>query len=113
MHTSKATAANGGGCYCSLTDEKTKQENEEVEGAAWEDLVSVAIAKSFERMDKVAKSTCEFWCKPMDHVFVGSTALVALVSGDRVVVANCGASRAVLCRDGRPIPLLLNLKVHK
>ncbi|KAL9412154.1 hypothetical protein AB3S75_045721 [Citrus x aurantiifolia] len=105
---SKATAANGGGCNCSLTDTKTKQENEEVAGAEWEDLVRVAIQKSFKRMDQAALSTCALGCQPepMDLVFLGSAALVALVSGDRVVVANCGDSRAVLCRGGRPVPLL-------
>lgn len=114
MQISKATAANGGGCNCSLTDTKTKQENEEVGGAEWEDLVRVAIQKSFKRMDQVALSTCALGCQPepMDLVFPGSAALVALVSGDRVVVANCGDSRAVLCRDGRPVPLLPDDKVH-
>ncbi|KDO65325.1 hypothetical protein CISIN_1g035835mg, partial [Citrus sinensis] len=94
--------------YLYLTDTKTKQENEEVGGAEWEDLVRVAIQKSFKRMDQAALSTCALGCQPesMDLVFLGSAALVALVSGDRVVVANCGDSRAVLCRDGRPVPPL-------
>ena len=36
---------------------------------------------------------------------VGCTACVSLISKDRVVVANAGDSRAVLCRDGKAIPL--------
>jgi protein phosphatase 2C len=36
---------------------------------------------------------------------VGSTAVVALVSANQVVVANCGDSRAVLCRGGEPVAL--------
>lgn len=36
---------------------------------------------------------------------VGSTAVVAVVGGEVVVVANCGDSRAVICRDGVAVPL--------
>lgn len=32
----------------------------------------------------------------------GSTAVCALITPQQVFVANCGDSRAVLCRDGRP-----------
>ncbi|KZV53192.1 hypothetical protein F511_27558 [Dorcoceras hygrometricum] len=36
---------------------------------------------------------------------MGSTAVVVLVGREDVVVANCGDSRAVLCRGGAPAPL--------
>ncbi|KAI3845443.1 hypothetical protein MKX03_010176 [Papaver bracteatum] len=35
----------------------------------------------------------------------GSTAVVSLISKDKIIVANCGDSRAVLSRAGSPIPL--------
>lgn len=46
---------------------------------------------------------CEFQTPKCDHV--GSTAVVAVVSGEHIIVANCGDSRAVLCRNGSPVSL--------
>ncbi|BAS87888.1 Os04g0167900 [Oryza sativa Japonica Group] len=42
---------------------------------------------------------------------IGSTAVVALLVRDRLVVSNCGDSRAVLCRAGDPLPLSSDHKV--
>lgn len=42
---------------------------------------------------------------------VGSTAVVAIVFPSHIVVANCGDSRAVLCRGRKPIPLSVDHKV--
>ncbi|XP_002975042.2 probable protein phosphatase 2C 8 [Selaginella moellendorffii] len=44
---------------------------------------------------------------------VGSTAVVAVVSCCRIVIANCGDSRVVLCRGGRAIPLSVDHKPEK
>ncbi|EEF48973.1 protein phosphatase 2C 51 [Ricinus communis] len=41
---------------------------------------------------------------------VGSTAVVAVVGRDELVVANCGDSRAVLCRGGVAVPLSVDHK---
>lgn len=40
-----------------------------------------------------------------DDLLSGSTATVALVRRDKIVVANVGDSRAVLCRNGTAVDL--------
>lgn len=79
-----------------------------------------ALRKSFERMDGLALSTCtctcgsvgyKCRCHPMEVALGGSTAVVALLSPELIVVANCGDSRAVLCRAGTAIPLSQDHKV--
>lgn len=43
---------------------------------------------------------------------VGSTAVVAIVCSSHIIVANCGDSRAVLCRGKEPIALSVDHKVR-
>nr|CAB3477806.1 unnamed protein product [Digitaria exilis] len=43
----------------------------------------------------------------------GSTAVVVVVEPRRIVVANCGDSRAVLCRGGVPVPLSTDHKPER
>ena len=78
-----------------------------------------AMERSFSRMDKEvnarnlgssgANCRCELQTPECDAV--GSTAVVAIVAPKKIVVANCGDSRAVLCRNGRAIPLSYDHKV--
>ncbi|CAN6442800.1 unnamed protein product [Victoria cruziana] len=70
-----------------------------------------AFERSFLQMDKEVSgevandSACKCEAGTPHHAAVGSTAVVAVVSPTEVAVANCGDSRAVLCRNGIAIPL--------
>ncbi|CAA2987474.1 probable phosphatase 2C 24 [Olea europaea subsp. europaea] len=85
----------------------------EVKGGSttWKNVME----RSFIRMDKEviawnenvvnvsANCRCELQTPECDAV--GSTAVVGIVSPDKIVIANCGDSRAVLCRNGKAVPL--------
>eukprot|EP00268_Persea_americana_P037713 TRINITY_DN373_c0_g1_i2.p1 TRINITY_DN373_c0_g1~~TRINITY_DN373_c0_g1_i2.p1 ORF type:complete len:288 (+),score=34.97 TRINITY_DN373_c0_g1_i2:678-1541(+) len=73
-----------------------------------------ALERSFLRMDThvsghgreeqmASNCRCELQTPQCDAV--GSTAVIALLAPDKIIVANCGDSRALLCRNGKPIPL--------
>ncbi|KAF7149215.1 hypothetical protein RHSIM_Rhsim03G0133900 [Rhododendron simsii] len=81
--------------------------------ASWKETME----RSFSRMDKevtewcsdggagVSRSNCRCELRTPQCDAVGSTAVVAVVTPDKIVVSNCGDSRAVLCRNGVAIPL--------
>ncbi|KAL1217693.1 putative protein phosphatase 2C 78 [Cardamine amara subsp. amara] len=84
------------------------REELESEAADWEN----SMTRSFTRMDVevvalkaggAAKCRCELQRPDCDAV--GSTAVVSVVTPEKIIVANCGDSRAVLFRNGKPIPL--------
>ncbi|KAL6008120.1 hypothetical protein ACLOJK_033626 [Asimina triloba] len=56
---------------------------------------------SEERLEPIAPET------------VGSTAVVAVVCASHIIVANCGDSRAVLCRGKEPLPLSVDHKPNR
>ncbi|XP_071734506.1 protein phosphatase 2C 37-like [Rutidosis leptorrhynchoides] len=71
------------------------------------------MVTSFSRMDKdvtewsngVSSSDCRCELQTPQCDVVGSTAVVSVVTSDKIIVGNCGDSRAVLCRNGVAIPL--------
>ncbi|XP_004298898.1 PREDICTED: probable protein phosphatase 2C 8 [Fragaria vesca subsp. vesca] len=68
-------------------------------GLNWEKV----LASCFTKMDNevgAAGPEIEGWVNT-----VGSSAVVAVVGKEEIVVANSGDSRAVLCRDGVAVPL--------
>ncbi|KAL4600202.1 hypothetical protein ACB092_11G181100, partial [Castanea dentata] len=91
---------------------------EEVEGKGEGVEWKVTMEKSFDRMDKevqesngpIMGSNCR--CDPQTPQCdaVGSTAVVAVVTPEKIVVSNCGDSRAVLCRNGVAVPLSVDHK---
>ncbi|WVZ69422.1 hypothetical protein U9M48_018210 [Paspalum notatum var. saurae] len=75
---------------------------DENEGARWRE----AMEACFARVDgEVSVMQMEMERRNKEEHKVGATAVVAVVSPRSIVVANCGDSRAVLCRGGVPVPL--------
>ncbi|EYU35238.1 hypothetical protein ABFS82_06G126200 [Erythranthe guttata] len=97
--------------------EIVKHEFENGGSPSWERTMS----ESFSKMDKevgeycnggaavfISGCRCELQTPQCDAV--GSTAVVAVVTPEKIVVSNCGDSRAVLCRNGVAIPLSVDHK---
>lgn len=70
---------------------------------SWKDQLERACFNSFLRVDAGSE--------PIAPETAGSTAVVAIVCPSYIVVANCGDSRAVLCRGRSPVTLSVDHKV--
>ncbi|KAH9622625.1 hypothetical protein KSS87_019256 [Heliosperma pusillum] len=122
VHTSFNSELHYFGVYdghgCSHVATKCKERlHELVKEELFEKAVAVTewksiMEKSFGKMDKevvasnegvVGNCRCELQTPECDAV--GSTAVVAVVTPNKIVVANCGDSRAVLCRNGKAVAL--------
>lgn len=120
IHSPTATPSNlhffgvydGHGCSHVATSCKDRMHDivkEEIgRGSAWKEIME----QSYSRMDKEVlgwnqgkanmSCRCELQAPKCD---AGSTAVVSIVTPEKIITANCGDSRAVLCRSGKAIPL--------
>ncbi|KAL2525659.1 Protein phosphatase 2C 16 [Abeliophyllum distichum] len=70
-----------------------------------------AFTKCFLKVDDEIGGKASI--EPIVPETVGSTAVVAIVCSSHIIVANCGDSRAVLCRGKEPIALSVDHKPNR
>ncbi|WCJ42561.1 Protein phosphatase 2C family protein [Euphorbia peplus] len=75
---------------------------ETINGFEWQRRWKSVFSSGFEKADN------EVLLEAPD--MVGSTAVVAVLSGCQIIISNCGDSRAILCRGTRTIPLTVDQK---
>jgi protein phosphatase 1L len=66
------------------------------------DDIKLAIAETFQQTDQ------DYLRSEINHMDAASTACTCLVVGDRLLVANIGDSRAVICRGGETVALSID-----
>ncbi|CAA6666187.1 unnamed protein product [Spirodela intermedia] len=63
--------------------------------------------------DTSQQNSCVVPANPVAPETVGSTAVAAVLCSSHIIVANCGDSRAVLCRSKRALPLSVDHKPNR
>ncbi|KAL3579119.1 hypothetical protein D5086_020623 [Populus alba] len=93
-----------------IVKEEVEGFKEEEESVEWKETMKISFIKMdkevencFVEGDNSSNCRCELQTPQCDAV--GSTAVVAVVTPEKIIVSNCGDSRAVLCRNGDAIPL--------
>ncbi|CAB4288379.1 unnamed protein product [Prunus armeniaca] len=79
-------------------------DRETVDGYEWQRKWETAFSIGFEKADN------ELLEEAIAPEMVGSTAVVAILSGCQIITSNCGDSRAILCRGTETIPLTVDQK---
>lgn len=109
--------------YCSdrlhinLAEEMDQQAELRLDPDTLEQRLARALPSAFCRTDDEIGGKCPRpspfgpATDPVVSDAVGTTAIVAVVGPNQIVVANCGDSRAVLCRGGVAMPLSIDHKV--
>ncbi|XP_078438683.1 protein phosphatase 2C 50-like [Wolffia australiana] len=95
--------------YCrhrmhTVLQEELKNIGENNGSCSWED----ALTSSFLRIDAEVSGKVEGSAGSLEPIApdtVGSTSIVAIVCSSEIIVANCGDSRAVLCKGKEALPL--------
>ena len=97
-------------------------------GGNWEELWEKVFSNCFLKVDSEIGGSCRddeddtnaSEAGPSEHTTtvlapetVGSTAVAAIICRTHIIVANCGDSRAVLCRGKVPVPLSIDHKVSR
>lgn len=93
--------------------EIVRDELQRSETTSWERTMSASFSKMDQEVVACSNTTasacrCELRTPQCDAV--GSTAVVSIITPNKIVVSNCGDSRAVLCRNGVAIPLSVDHK---
>lgn len=89
--------------HLALAEEIAKEKPMLCDGDTWQEKWKRALFNSFLRVDAEIESVAP--------ETVGSTSVVSVVFPAHIFVANCGDSRAVLCRGKTALPLSVDHKV--
>ncbi|CAA0841911.1 Protein phosphatase 2C 16 [Striga hermonthica] len=100
--------------HCALTEELETimaEPNDGINKENCEENWRRAFTKCFLKVDDEIGGKTRV--EPVAPETVGSTAVVAVVCSSHIIVANCGDSRAVLCRGKEPVALSADHKPNR